>query len=577
MTPAPKPQPAATNHHRYLADDDDFEEYEPVGLDGLLAASEKLLAINRNLAEPDDRDSLPNDRIYSVDRLMAERVKLDHNRTLRSLVGRMSRVKHLGVMPTNVFAPYTEGYLTGNPLTPALEEINPMHILEQKRRLTKMGPGGIGDPNAITLDMQSVSATQFGFIDPVAGPECFTGDHEVYTRRGWVRWDQITDGDIFACKVDGRIEWHAAERIVRDHYAGDMLVAENKTLRMVVTPNHRVIYKRDYETRDFSENLACNVEGDTIWIPARHEPEVGNPAMTHFELPSIEKTNNNQKEFEPFEIEDWCAYMGWFLSEGNCFMSKSDRLDYDSGRVCISQSVEANPENYAEIRDLCMRMGICDCDNGRTFVSGAKQLVAYFLQWDQGCYHKWIPVELFDAPIPAREALLHALLKGDGRWSSNRMCYCTVSIKLAEDVERLAFSLGYTAYIREEKDNRPDVLTTNYIVCIHRGNLRCVKGTPTFHSARGKSYPAQWSRQPHDGLVYCATVPGGQLHVRGKSGTSGYWTGNSEKAGIDIRLATGTKIGSDGKVYQIMVNRKTGKKQWVSPTDLIGKTLKLPD
>jgi DNA-directed RNA polymerase beta subunit len=207
MTPAPKPQPAATNHHRYLADDDDFEEYEPVGLDGLLAASEKLLAINRNLAEPDDRDSLPNDRIYSVDRLMAERVKLDHNRTLRNLVGRMSRVKSLNVMPTNAFAPYTEGYLVGNPLTPALEEINPMHILEQKRRLTKMGPGGIGDSNAITLDMQSVSATQFGFVDPIAGPESEKAGIDIRLATG----TKIgSDGKVYQIMVNrktGKKQW----------------------------------------------------------------------------------------------------------------------------------------------------------------------------------------------------------------------------------------------------------------------------------------------------------------------------------------------------------------------------------
>jgi hypothetical protein len=62
-----------TDHHRYLADDGEHEKYSPVGVDGLLAATEKLLAVNRGLAEPDDRDSLPNDRIYTVDRLIAER------------------------------------------------------------------------------------------------------------------------------------------------------------------------------------------------------------------------------------------------------------------------------------------------------------------------------------------------------------------------------------------------------------------------------------------------------------------------------------------------------------------------
>lgn len=566
-----------TAHHRYLSDDDEHETYAPIGLDGLLAATEKLLAVNRGLAETDDRDSLPNDRIFTVDRLMAERVKLDHGRTLRSMMGRLSRARSLQPMSPAAFSEYTVGYLKSNPLVPALEEINLMHNLEQKRRITKMGPGGVGDPNAITMDMQAVSASQFGFIDPIAGPECLPGDHEVYTARGWVRWDQVTDDEVFACKVDGRLSWSKADRVVREHYAGDLIVAENATLRMAVTPTHRVVHKRDYYTKDFQIATAEELAGASIWLPARHEPELGDASMTQFELPAVGKTNNNQREFAPFDIVDWCAYVGWFLSEGNCFMSQSDRLNYDSGRVCISQSAEANPEHYAEIRELCLRMGICDCDNGRTFISGAKQLVAYFRQWDKGCYEKWIPPELFNAPIPAREALLHALLKGDGRWRSNRMCYCTVSSRLAKDVERLAFSLGYTAYIREEKDGRPGVKTTNYVVCIHRSHLRNIRGVGHYHSARQKVYASHWSTRPHDGLVYCATVPGGQLHVRGKEGTSGYWTGNSEKAGIDVRLSHGTRIGSDGRIYQLMKNRTTGKTEWVSHTAIKGKTIKLPD
>ena len=256
-------------------------------------------------------------------------------------------------------------------------------------------------------------------------------------------------------------------------------------------------------------------------------------------------------------------------------MSKSDRLDYDSGRVCISQSVEANPEKYAEIRQLCLRMGICDCDNGRTFVSGAKQLVAYFLRWDQGCYHKWIPEELFRAPIYAREEMLHALLRGDGRWSSRRMCYCTVSAKLASDVERLAFSLGYTAYIREEKDSRPEVKTTNYVVSIRRAPFRQIRSLP-HSSPDGKILASHWRREKYSGTIYCATVPGGQLHMRGKKGTSGYWTGNSEKAGVDARLSEGTRIGSDGRLYQQFKHRKSGKTEWLTPEDLETKIVAVP-
>jgi hypothetical protein len=370
-----------TAHHRYLADDDEHETYASVGLDGLLSATEKLLAVNRGLAEPDERDSLPNDRIHTPDRLMAERVKLDHGRTLRTLMGRLSRSKSLTPMGADVFAPYTVGYLAGNPLAPALEEINPMHILEQKRRVTKMGPGGVGDPSAITLSMQSVHASQFGFVDPISGPECMPGDSEVYTKRGWVRWDAVKDDDVFACNVSGRFEWHRASRVVRELYSGPMIVGSSSNIHMMVTPSHRVVFKRDPEAFELSVTFASDLSGADIYIPT-------SPTL--------------------------------------------DLLDKS---------------------------------------------------------------------------------------------YETSGLRL--ESQRLL--------------------------------------------------PECWSSESFNGMVYCATVPGGMLYVRGKSNHPGFWTGNSDKAGIDVRLAHGTRIGSDGRVYQVMLNRKTGKKQWVSPSDLVGKTLKLPD
>ena len=208
----PKPMPKAPMkspmaHHRYLADDDEHEKYAPVGIDGLLAATEKLLAVNRGLAETDDRDSLPNDRVHTVDRLMAERVKLDHGHALRAMMGRLSRMRTLDPVGPDAFGGYTMGYLKSNPLVTALEEINPMHILEQKRRITKMGPGGIGDPNAITDDMTAVSATQFGFVDPLAGPESEKAGIDVRLAHG-ARVG--SDGRIYQLLVNrrtGKKEW----------------------------------------------------------------------------------------------------------------------------------------------------------------------------------------------------------------------------------------------------------------------------------------------------------------------------------------------------------------------------------
>lgn len=204
MTQPPKPQ---TPHHRYVADDDEHESYAPIGIEGLLAATEKVLAVNRGVAEPDDKDSPTNDRVYTQDRLMAERVKLDQGKTLRMLMGRFNRSRSLSSFTPDSFSSYTLDALKGNPLIPAPEEVNPMHLVEQRRRITKMGPGGIGDPNAITLGMNSVHAGQFGFIDPVAGPESsFAG---VDTRLAY--GTRVgSDGRIYQVmrnRRTGKLEW----------------------------------------------------------------------------------------------------------------------------------------------------------------------------------------------------------------------------------------------------------------------------------------------------------------------------------------------------------------------------------
>lgn len=51
----------------------------------------------------------------------------------------------------------------------------------------------------------------------------------------------------------------------------------------------------------------------------------------------------------------------------------------------------------------------------------------------------------------------------------------------------------------------------------------------------------------------------------------------SERAGIDTRFAYGTKLGSDGRLYQRFYDRRKKKQRWMSPEDLDGLVVKLPD
>ena len=167
------PKPRKQLHIDDLDDDDEGEqdEYIPVGIDGLLHASEKLLAVNRGLDKPDERDSLIFKRFMTTDRLLAERISMDADRVRGKVMPAIAKQRSLRSLHPFMFDHYMEGFLLGNPLSTPLEEINPLHLVEQSRRVTQMGPGGIGSDNAVTEDMQAIHPSQFGFISGLEGPE----------------------------------------------------------------------------------------------------------------------------------------------------------------------------------------------------------------------------------------------------------------------------------------------------------------------------------------------------------------------------------------------------------------------
>lgn len=151
--------------------DDDGEEYMPVGIDGVLASTEKLLAMNRGLVAPDERDSLKFQKILRPHAMLRESIKMDAGKVARTAMYQAAKRKNLKGLQPGAFDAYVNRLLIGNPLTSPLEEINPMQLVANARRVTKMGPGGLGSDQSITEEAQNVHPSQFGFISCIEGPE----------------------------------------------------------------------------------------------------------------------------------------------------------------------------------------------------------------------------------------------------------------------------------------------------------------------------------------------------------------------------------------------------------------------
>ena len=96
---------------------------------------------------------------------------MDAEKLLRNTMRRISRSGTLKSIGAGHFNKYSEKLIVGNPLSLALEEINPMHLTEQSRRISQMGPGGLSGASSITEDAQNLHPSEFFFLSAIEGPE----------------------------------------------------------------------------------------------------------------------------------------------------------------------------------------------------------------------------------------------------------------------------------------------------------------------------------------------------------------------------------------------------------------------
>jgi DNA-directed RNA polymerase beta subunit len=541
------------------------KEYKNLTPEAILDITKKLIAVNRKEADPDDRDSMAYQSVVGPEDLIAERFSKD-KQSLRKLLWKATAKKNLDHVPTGFFNKAINAALIGSGLGSSLEEINPAEIFDHQNRVTRMGEGGIGSLDAVPVESRAVQPSHLGYIDFLRTPECYDSQTEVMTRGGWKKWPDVTEQDEFACLVDGQLEFHKAEKLHESRYVGEMYGAATGKINYLVTPNHRMYVRSLYEGAphkiESAETTHLKFRGV---LSAGFDPYSGVPAEV-FSIPAPARGSNNQVVVGDVSLDDWAELLGWYLGEGCCRYAPA-RHQY---QIKITQCQTHNPENCDQIRALLNRLPFKWGYHNKAFSIATKQVAAYFKQFN-GSIGRWIPEEFLDAPVSARFRIFDALMKSEGRKNNRgaRTCFCTASHQLALDFERLAFGLGYSCKVVFERDKRPHATVGGcWVVHVHKQTSHQVlPNTP-----KGECH---YFRQQYDGLVYCATVPGGLLYVRRKGGC-GFWCGNSGKAGVDMRFARGAVKGADGKIYTPVRNMQTGAQEYKTPGELADMPVAFP-
>lgn len=553
----------------------------------ILQASALTLDVQRGKRASDNRDSQAFQTIHSAEDFIEERLKRDQAGGLRRLLWRASKDGKLPDVAAGALDRNLDGLFQGSGLAMAVEDVNPFEIHDARQAITRLGEGGISSTQSVSRDARGVQASYLGVIDAGRGPECYDAQTEVMTRRGWVPWPDVRLGDEFACLVGGSVSYHPPLALHASEWRGRMHGASNTHIDYLVTPNHRMWSRCEGRLRDgrpcaYNIKFAADFGGHRLVHSSGFGPYVPGKPVTEFLLPPVGANGATPgaagappigarliNHTDPIDITDWLRFLGWYLAEG------STRIQVQRGHYVthITQVESANPENVEEIKLLLERLPFTwNYARGKVFTISGKQLALYLHQFGL-CSGKFIPDYVFEAPVEAREAFVETLLKGDGkRWHSTdeRRALHTTSARLAHDFQRLMFSLGRSTRHTVTVDDREERYLDVHMVYVHTRDERLITSKP-----RRREESDYYIVEDFRGVVYCATVPGGLLYVR-RNNHLGFWCGNSQNLGLDLRVTDAALKGPDNQLYTRVINARTGEPEIVSARTLSRKTVTFP-
>jgi len=141
------------------------EEHVSPGV--LLAASAKLIKINKLEQEPDNRDDIRFNTFHGMEDYVNEHIMKDQGKHQARAKMKMQQKKDLTWLHSGFFSPQLRSIIAGgSQLSQNIEGHNPIDNFDISTKVTKLGPGGIPTVDAVPDESRQVNSSYFGFLDP---------------------------------------------------------------------------------------------------------------------------------------------------------------------------------------------------------------------------------------------------------------------------------------------------------------------------------------------------------------------------------------------------------------------------
>lgn len=156
--------------------DIDKPEETMLHADDIVLAIKRLIQTNNGDVAPDDIDHLCNRRIRSVGEILERQLlgsirRLEKNiKDKMSLYGQDAKVTPSMLVSTKPIGASIQSFFGANALSSFMDQENILSELENKRKVTAGGPGGIAKERA-TFSIREVHNSHYSKFDPVTSPE----------------------------------------------------------------------------------------------------------------------------------------------------------------------------------------------------------------------------------------------------------------------------------------------------------------------------------------------------------------------------------------------------------------------
>lgn len=146
--------------------------FDKVSPELLIQTSKKLLAVMRHEKSPDERDSLLFKELNSVSDLLNKYFTARNPIIQKNLAFRTDNKNAVReIISSETFGKPIKDFFTVGDLSNPSPQTNPVEMLNEWRKTTVMGTGGVQSSHAITYGMRDVHPTHLGFLDPIMTPE----------------------------------------------------------------------------------------------------------------------------------------------------------------------------------------------------------------------------------------------------------------------------------------------------------------------------------------------------------------------------------------------------------------------